>query len=375
MKQTYIDNLNTDNRKAVMRLYGTIGVEVNGHWFAQELAALDRENHDVVEIHGNTPGGDVIQGMSIVSAIMSMNTPVHFHVEGVAASMGAVIAVSADRLVMMDFAKMMIHDPAFSGRVVLSPKEQKTLGRIKDMLQKVLSRRGKDETEVSNLMTAETWFSADEAKEHGLCDEILPSAKNELFNLSPTEIIAKINAEYQPKTDSDMIKLTNEARTALGIADSATETDISAAVIAMQNALNTATAATTAAEQRATAAENKLAEIENAKTEAQKAEATNLIAAAKKDGRINAADTAAVKAWEDAFAANHENAKTILNGLPKHTPVAPTLGGTAGSADNSLVNQSWDELDKSGKLADLKSQFPDEYAAKFEQKFGKKPNV
>lgn len=373
MALTYIDSLDTENREAVMRLYGTIGSEVNGHWFAKELASLERD-YDLIKVRLNSPGGDVFQGMSIVSAIMSISTPVHIYVDGVAASQAAVITVCADRVFMMDFAKLMIHDPHYAGRGVLTPKEQKTLSRIKDMLQKVLSRRGKDEQETASLMTAETWFSADEAKAHGLCDEILLSAKNEMFALAPDEIIARINAEYKPKKQSQM-KLTNEASTVLGVAADASEAEISAAVVKMRNDLNAAHQQKAAADQRATVAEQKLDEIEQQRIQAEKAEAIELMAAAKKDGRINAADAASVKAWEDAFAANHVNAKTLLDSMPKHTPIAPTLADTAASVANQLVSQSWDELDRSGKLAELKNQYPDEYAVKFEQKFGKKPTV
>ena len=46
----------------------------------------------------NSPGGNVFQGMSIVSAILSMNTPVCVHIDGIAASMAAVVAVAADRV-------------------------------------------------------------------------------------------------------------------------------------------------------------------------------------------------------------------------------------------------------------------------------------
>ena len=98
-----------------MRLYGAIGPRVDGDYFAQELASLDRGDFDMIHIRMNSPGGNVFQGMSIVSAILSMNTPVCVHIDGIAASMAAVVAVAADRVCMMDFAKMMIHDPYFTG--------------------------------------------------------------------------------------------------------------------------------------------------------------------------------------------------------------------------------------------------------------------
>ena len=137
-----------------MRLYGTIGSRVDGDYFAHELASLDRDDFDQIHIRMNSPGGNVFQGMSIVSAILSMNTPVCVHIDGIAASMAAVVAVAADRVCMMDFAKMMIHDPYFSGanEKTMSPKQKKALARLTDMLRQILSRRGQDETTMAKLM-------------------------------------------------------------------------------------------------------------------------------------------------------------------------------------------------------------------------------
>ena len=98
-----------------MRLYGAIGPRVDGDYFAQELASLDRGDFDMIHIRMNSPGGNVFQGMSIVSAILSMNTPVCVHIDGIAASMAAVVAVAADRVCMMDFAKMDDPRPLFHG--------------------------------------------------------------------------------------------------------------------------------------------------------------------------------------------------------------------------------------------------------------------
>ncbi len=114
MDKTYIDSVNSTKREAVMRLYGEIGSKIDGDYFAQQLASLDAEDLDLICIRVNSPGGHVLQGMSIVSALLSMNTPVCVCIDGIAASMAAVIAVAADRVCMMDDAKLMIHNPYFA---------------------------------------------------------------------------------------------------------------------------------------------------------------------------------------------------------------------------------------------------------------------
>ena len=220
-----------------MRLYGAIGPRVDGDYFAQELASLDRGDFDMIHIRMNSPGGNVFQGMSIVSAILSMNTPVCVHIDGIAASMAAVVAVAADRVCMMDFAKMMIHDPYFTGESgkATSPKQKKALARLTDMLRQVLVRRGKDEATMAKLMREETWFSAAEALDAGLCDEITSSARNEFMNLDPMQLVAAVDAEYQTNNREQMekINLSAEAIVALGSkSGQMDEAAVSAAIVA-----------------------------------------------------------------------------------------------------------------------------------------------
>lgn len=73
--------------------------------------------------------------MSIVSAMLSVKTPVYAHIDGIAASMAAVVAVAAKRVYMMDFAKLMIHDPYFVGKQpeTISNEQKNMLARMADM--------------------------------------------------------------------------------------------------------------------------------------------------------------------------------------------------------------------------------------------------
>lgn len=50
-------------------------------------------------------------------------------------------------------------------------------------------------------------------------------------------------------------------------------------------------------------------------------------------------------------------------------------GSPGGSVDTEWHNKSWDELDRAGRLAELRNSAPEVYKAKFKDKFGKEPNV
>lgn len=215
-----IDN---ESRSVTFRVYGSIGGDIDANVLANTIAEVDDYgNVDTIIIRINSGGGNVIDGMSIVSVLRSCKAATACYVDGIAASMAAVIAVAADKLYMMDYAKIMIHDPYYAGGGKLSPKERKALDNIKDMLKRVLSRKGIDQKEISTMMEQETWFSAEEALEKKLCDGIVESnRKNELSGLTTDKLMALINNEYQPNID-DM----KEIAKALGLPDNATEQQI-----------------------------------------------------------------------------------------------------------------------------------------------------
>lgn len=226
--------INKEKREATIRMYGIIGRDVDGNQMAHDLAELDNEA-DTIHILINSDGGSVSQGLSIVAAILSAKAYIHAHVGGIAASMAAVIAVSADKVSMQDYAKLMIHDPFYQGKgkEKLSKKDVKALDSVTDTLRTILSRRGCDKDRVASLMKEETWFSAQEAQTAGLVDEVVTtSRKEELSNLSVPELMSRIMNEYQSSKKTEM----KEIAKVLGLPENATEQQILDAIRAKETA-------------------------------------------------------------------------------------------------------------------------------------------
>lgn len=365
MDKTYIDSVNKATREAVMRLYGEIGSKIDGDYFAQQLASLDAEDLDMIRIRVNSPGGYVFQGMSIVSALLSMNTPVCVHIDGIAASMAAVIAVAADKVCMMDYAKMMIHDPYFmdTDSQTLSAKQRKMLARLTDMLRQVLVRRGMDEATMSKLMREETWFSAEEAKSAGLCDEITSSARNEYMGLEPMQLVAAINEEYQSTNHQQMekVNLSAEAIVALGSkSGQMDEAAVSAAIVAAIAGKDKEIAALKAEKEKA---EAEIAQLKKEKEDAVAAEASAFADRLLKDGKI---DASAKDAVVETYKANPENARKIFGSVPERTRLSSMVNKSGGDSSR-YASMSWDELDKAGLLAELKTNDPDLYEKKYKE--------
>lgn len=235
--KSYVDIVNMEKKEAVMRLYGEIGVQLDANLFALELASLDTQA-DTIHIHVNSPGGDVVSGLSIIAAMRSMNAFIHVHIDGLAASMAAVIAIAADRISMQDYGKIMIHNPYPSDKEAkMNDKLSKALASLTDTLQTILSRRGCKKEKIASLMSAETWFTAEEAKTEGLIDKIIVSErKDEFKNLTTTELLTRVANEYKPVNNNKDMDLTKIAAK-LGLPATATEQQIIDAIQTKETAL------------------------------------------------------------------------------------------------------------------------------------------
>ena len=66
--------------------------------------------NDVVNIHLNTPGGLVSTGVQIISAMRASQGHVVTHLEGEACSMGALLFLVADEMVVYDDSLIMFHN-------------------------------------------------------------------------------------------------------------------------------------------------------------------------------------------------------------------------------------------------------------------------
>ena len=103
---------------------------------------------------------------------------VNVYVDGLAASIASVIAMSGDAIFMPSNAMMMIHNPwtMAVGNAEELRKQADDLDQItKSSVQTYLAKAGDklDEDKLKELMDNETWLTAQEAVDYGLADEVL----------------------------------------------------------------------------------------------------------------------------------------------------------------------------------------------------------
>lgn len=130
-----------------------------------------------------------------------------------------------------------------------------------------------------------------------------------------------------------------------------------------------------AVEQKLTDSENKYATLktkfetlETSVKDNQKKELDAELALAVKDGRIDDAGKAPI------LELAHDSAMKLLKSLPIRKTVKEQIKDDEKDPETIYGKLSWSELDKGNKLAKLKADFPDYYAERFEQQFGRKPS-
>lgn len=157
--------------------------------FAKELKTITAKT---INVRINTPGGDVFDGLAIFNSLKDHGAQIQVKVDGIAASIGSIIAMAGHTITMGESAFLMIHNPwaLVIGNAADMRDMALTLDKIGGSLAGIYASRATITTEqAQSWMDAETWFTAEEAKAAGLADavqgrEAAPAQNAVLFDLS-----------------------------------------------------------------------------------------------------------------------------------------------------------------------------------------------
>lgn len=137
--------------------------------------ALEQAGGEDVDIYINSGGGEIFAATEIYSAVQKYKGNVKLHVTGLAASAASIIMcagecdISATSMVMIHNVSSMAQ-----GNYRDFKHESETLRKAdKAMCQAYVNKTGKSEGEILPLMDKETWFTAQEAVDLGLCDRVV----------------------------------------------------------------------------------------------------------------------------------------------------------------------------------------------------------
>lgn len=123
-----------------------------------------------INVHINSGGGSVFGGMAIYNLLRNYEGEVVTYIDGEAASIASVIALSGDRIVMRTGSALMIHKPSYCVFGGYNADDLRSMANDLDEIQKAIMqvyRENKapdaDEAEIENMVNAETWLVSEEA--------------------------------------------------------------------------------------------------------------------------------------------------------------------------------------------------------------------
>jgi ATP-dependent Clp protease protease subunit len=138
---------------------------------------LESENPDAdIHLYIDSPGGEVVAGLSIFDTMRYIKPKVITTVSGMAASMGAFLLAAGDKSIAMPNAEIMIHQPSggAQGQATDMQINMDHMIKTKEKLTKYLAEfTGKKYKEVYADCERDHWFDAEEAKEYGLIQEVM----------------------------------------------------------------------------------------------------------------------------------------------------------------------------------------------------------
>lgn len=183
--------------------------------FKRDLDALGDISR--LNLYINSPGGSVFEGVAIGSMLKRHKAYITVFIDALAASIASVIAMAGDVIRMPRNAMMMIHNPwdFVIGNAVDLRKAADDLDRIGgSMKESYLAKTGDKlkDPKLTELLDAETWLSAQECLDYGLCDVIeaanqtAASISEELFakyRNVPKDISAKLSEPNEPKASGN----------------------------------------------------------------------------------------------------------------------------------------------------------------------------
>jgi ATP-dependent Clp endopeptidase proteolytic subunit ClpP len=184
---------------------------------AQDFISEMKEYKDTpVNLRINCIGGDVFDGMAMYNIIKKREAKTTAYIEGIAASMGSVIALAADEVVMAENSLFMIHN-AWGGAMGEAEDMRKTasiLEKISGEIANIYERKTRlSLNRIVEMMDKETWLNAQEAYELGFIDLISDSIKvaakydvSKFKNITTEQIHNKLNINVNNKKMTEELK-------------------------------------------------------------------------------------------------------------------------------------------------------------------------
>lgn len=210
IQKVFKNEVTEDGIKTKLTIYGDIG----SSWWGDSVSASDVKRTlesittEKLDVHINSYGGDVFDGIAIYNQLKSHSAEVTVYIDGVAASAASIIAMAGDTVVMNTGGQLMIHEAstyAWGNKNDI----QKTLNALesidKSLADIYMTRYVGERNEIETMIVNETWFTASEAVEIGLADKVNESSQDD--DTDPEEfknsVLARFRNQKQAKNNQN----------------------------------------------------------------------------------------------------------------------------------------------------------------------------
>ena len=171
--QTWYNLKAAADKTPVLSIFDDIGAYgVSAKSFLNDLRTVTT---DEVDVEINSPGGDVFAGLAIYNGLRASGKKINVRVLGLAASAASLVAMAGDTIEMPENAFMMIHNPW--GFAMGGADEMRNTADVLDkigagLVSTYAKRTGKTDQEITALLDAETWMTAQEAVDAGFATSV-----------------------------------------------------------------------------------------------------------------------------------------------------------------------------------------------------------
>ncbi len=150
---------------------------------AQLIALESMDPERDITMYINSPGGSVTSMMAIYDTMQFVQPQIQTVCIGQAASAAAVLlaAGTQDKRMALPNARILLHQPATEGGYGQSSDleiQAREILRMRSSMERIIARHsGRSEEQVRHDVERDKFFSAEEAKEYGLVDDVLTNLK------------------------------------------------------------------------------------------------------------------------------------------------------------------------------------------------------
>lgn len=364
MNKKFFNIIPSEGGQVAILLYGDVGdgQRVDSGRVVAELMSL-QAMYDKIDVRINSCGGDVFSGMAIYTALRNSKADITIYIDGVAASIAAVIALCGKPLYMSPYAKLMLH--AVSGGAWGNASDLRDMATQMEVLQgdlakMIAGRCGMKQEDVLAKYFDEKdhWLSAREALEMKLIDGIYEMAEEPVPTQTTEDIYTYFNNRLrnQPLKPNDEMGLLDSIKKVPSFANMADED----AVLAHIHELENKATKVESLEKTVNSYKEKLQALEDK-------EVTAFIDKAIAEKRITDAQK---ESFTALMKSDRENTEKLINSMKPQPDRRINDVYNVGHSPTSLTDKTWDELDKAGQLSNLRNADLNAFKAKYKEKFG-----